>query len=195
MTPLANNMLSILMVIFEWCSAILTTVRSVQAIRSNGTSWQEQKKGFFYLILEQGVLYFCIISLFTVTAVILNFRTTGFWQRLLNAFTLPLSGLLTARFLLHLREWESSTYVSGTKSTPGGDAERNQLSEFEVARRTANSLVDDFGEDPVMRERNRDTLPVEMPMEERSAGSRSGGSQEEVVLNLSVKEGKRRAIV
>lgn len=193
--PIANNMLSILMVIFEWCSAILTTVRSVQAIRSNGTSWQEQKKGFFYLILEQGVLYFCIISLFTVTAVILNFRTTGFWQRLLNAFTLPLSGLLTARFLLHLREWESSTYASGTKSTPGGDAERNQLSEFEVARRTVNSLVDDFGEDPVMRERNRDTLPVEMPMEERSAGSRSGGSQEEVVLNLSVKEGKRRAIV
>ncbi|KAH7878937.1 uncharacterized protein C8R40DRAFT_689263 [Lentinula edodes] len=45
------------------------------------------------------------MSVFTTTSVILNFRApAGFYQRLLNALTLPLSGLLTSRFILHLRK-------------------------------------------------------------------------------------------
>ncbi|KZT19849.1 hypothetical protein NEOLEDRAFT_1151714 [Neolentinus lepideus HHB14362 ss-1] len=139
-----NELLSILMVVFEFSSAILTTTRSVQALKGNGLSWKEQKTGFFYLILEQG---FAFIET--------NERCT-------KGRSAMLSGLLTARFVLHLRRWErnSDAVVSGGKSTPGN--ERNQeLSEFEAVRRTMTSLVDEFGEDPVVRERHRDTLPVE----------------------------------
>ncbi|EPQ56045.1 hypothetical protein GLOTRDRAFT_129250 [Gloeophyllum trabeum ATCC 11539] len=191
----ANDLLSILMVVFESSSAILTTVRSAQAIRGNGAPWYEQKKSFFYLVLEQGVLYFCIVSLITLAAVILNFRATGFFQRLLNALLLPLSGLLTARFLLHLREWErrSEFVADGTKSNAG--EERNQeLSEFEVARRTVNSLVDDFGADPVIREQNRDIEALDIPM--ATQRNFPGDSEEDMAVKvMSVKEGKRRMVV
>ncbi|KAJ3745725.1 hypothetical protein DFH05DRAFT_1523993 [Lentinula detonsa] len=67
------------------------------------------------------------MSVFTTTSVILDFRApvrvsrnvilykihifatstqAGFYQRLLNALTLPLSGVLTSRFILHLRKCE-----------------------------------------------------------------------------------------
>ncbi|KDQ23241.1 hypothetical protein PLEOSDRAFT_1079413 [Pleurotus ostreatus PC15] len=97
-----NLLLSILMVIFEYSSAILTITRSLVAFKVGRR--KGRSKGLINLIFEQGVLYFSIISLFTTTAVILN--VAGFFQRLLNAYTLPLSGLLTARFLLHIRAYE-----------------------------------------------------------------------------------------
>jgi len=133
------------------------------------------------------------MSVFGLSAVILNFRTTGLLQRLLNALTLPLSGLLTARFVLHLRRWErnSDAVVSGSMSTPGN--ERNQeLSEFEAVRRTMTSLVDEFGEDPVVRERHRDTLPVEHDPVVSQSRDKDDDPGEKF---MSVKEGKRRAMV
>ncbi|TFK48137.1 hypothetical protein OE88DRAFT_1664511 [Heliocybe sulcata] len=71
----ASALLSILMVVFEFSSAFLTTLRSIQAMKANGLSFKEQKKGIFYLILEHGVLYFCIMSIFTLATVVLNFLT------------------------------------------------------------------------------------------------------------------------
>ncbi|TFK42150.1 hypothetical protein BDQ12DRAFT_663395 [Crucibulum laeve] len=67
--------------------------------------WKNQKNGLFYLILEQGTLYFAAVSGFTITALVLNYKAPAV-QRLLNAYAMPISCLLTARFLLHLREWE-----------------------------------------------------------------------------------------
>ncbi|KAJ3929387.1 MAG: hypothetical protein NXY57DRAFT_1016850 [Lentinula lateritia] len=93
-----SDLLSILMVVFEYSSAILNSIRCIQAFRAHGKSFEEQKAGFQFLLFEQG--NDSIVSLFTTAAVILNF--SGFFQRLLNALTLPLSGLLTARFLLHM---------------------------------------------------------------------------------------------
>ncbi|KAJ3760238.1 hypothetical protein EV360DRAFT_81378 [Lentinula raphanica] len=82
---------------------------------------------FWDLTFQQGILYFryssrviiwqvlviqrdsSFMSVFTTTSVILNFRApAGFYQRLLNALTLPLSGLLTSRFILHLRKCEDN---------------------------------------------------------------------------------------
>ncbi|KAJ3777706.1 hypothetical protein FB446DRAFT_784034 [Lentinula raphanica] len=87
----------------------------------------EPIKGFWDLTFQQGILYFryssrviiwqvlviqrnsSFMSVFTTTSVILNFRApAGFYQRLLNALTLPLSGLLTSRFILHLRKCEDN---------------------------------------------------------------------------------------
>ncbi|KAJ8095158.1 hypothetical protein PM082_010380 [Marasmius tenuissimus] len=81
-----------------------------------------------YLIFEEGLVYFCLISFFTVATFILKLRppvsrfglhmaqrtqtllTTnkaGPYRDILNAFTLPLSGILTARFILDLKGWNS----------------------------------------------------------------------------------------
>lgn len=148
--PLANLLLSILMVIFEYSSAILTITRSLMAFRIGGR--KQHAKGLMNLIFEQGVLYFSIISLFTTAAVILNVEApAGFFQRLLNAFTLPLSGLLTARFLLHIRAYEHARSLS-TQTQTGASHHHaaGTLASFRAAAGgVMSSMVDQFGDDPV----------------------------------------------
>ncbi|KAJ3789787.1 hypothetical protein GGU10DRAFT_342362 [Lentinula aff. detonsa] len=104
--PIANDLLSILMVVFEFSSAILISIRCIQTIKDR-SSCSKSIKGFWDLTFQQGILYFSFMSVFTTTSVILDFRApAGFYQRLLNALTLPLSGVLTSRFILHLRKCE-----------------------------------------------------------------------------------------
>lgn len=50
------------MTVFEFCSAILTTFRSVQAFRVSGP-WKTQKGGFLYLVFEQGVFIPILLQL------------------------------------------------------------------------------------------------------------------------------------
>ncbi|KAF9259672.1 hypothetical protein L218DRAFT_803637, partial [Marasmius fiardii PR-910] len=103
----SSAVLSALMALFEYSSAILTIIRSVQAFRAGGP-WSNHKGGFMYLIFEQGAAApdnHSIVSLTATCTLILNF-TGLFAQRILNAYNLPLSCVLTARFLLYLREWE-----------------------------------------------------------------------------------------
>lgn len=51
---IAGGLLSILMVIFEICSAGITIIRAIQALLVSGP-WKAQKRGFMYLLLEQGM--------------------------------------------------------------------------------------------------------------------------------------------
>ncbi len=46
-------LLSILLVVFEYSSAILMTIRSIQAFRIGG-AWNMQRQRLLYVILEQG---------------------------------------------------------------------------------------------------------------------------------------------
>ncbi|KAJ8523059.1 hypothetical protein ONZ45_g390 [Pleurotus djamor] len=144
----ADLLLSILMVVFEASSALLTIARCIQAFRVGGVS--RHRGSLMHMIFEQGVLYFSIISLFTTAAVILNVKApAGFFQRLLNAYTLPLSCLLTARFLLHLRAYDekTKTVLSNPFKAPqnGGT-----LGTFRAAARGVYStVVEPFGDDPV----------------------------------------------
>ncbi|KAF5379996.1 hypothetical protein D9615_006278 [Tricholomella constricta] len=168
-----------MMVVFEISSAGLTTLRSIQALNVGGP-WRTQKKGFMYLLFEQGILYFCVVTIFTVASLALNVEIPGgFLQRLLNAYTLPLSGLMTARFLLHLRKWESKHV--GFQSANGGGGAREETTTMDFTSNanyyrtgtttgtgigtgigtgtgghlsTIDSYIDEFGEDPVRRARN-----------------------------------------
>ncbi|PIL30789.1 hypothetical protein GSI_06957 [Ganoderma sinense ZZ0214-1] len=102
-----------------------------------------------YLIVEQGVLYFGLVSVFTVGATVLNFKAAGgFPQRLLNAITLPISGLLTARFILRIRAYNKNKNPLGG----GSHTTSHNFSSFNAASRNAagarSSLADEFGEDP-----------------------------------------------
>ncbi|KAJ7103967.1 hypothetical protein B0H15DRAFT_766269, partial [Mycena belliarum] len=155
---LAPEMLSILMVIFESSSAFLTAVRCIVAFRAGGGI---KGQGLMFLLFEQGLLYFCTISVFTTAAVVLNYvcRCPGFFQRLPNAFTLPLSCILTARFILYLRKWDAEQ-VSGGVNSRAGEATSVSVVEFRAASRSGagsaagvlSSIVaiDDFGPDPVV---------------------------------------------
>ncbi|KAJ3718935.1 hypothetical protein C8R42DRAFT_674922 [Lentinula raphanica] len=141
------------MVVFEYSSAILNSIRCVQAFRAHGKSMKEQKEGFQYLLFEQGIFYFSIVSLFTTAAVILNFQApSGFFQRLLNALTLPLSGLLTARFLLHIRQWEythSPAAASVHDRNPDGQDQSHTMSFRAASAVLSTFITSDFGSDPV----------------------------------------------
>ncbi|KAJ7600522.1 hypothetical protein C8J56DRAFT_1156876, partial [Mycena floridula] len=145
-SSLPIEILGILMVIFEFISAFLTTFRSFQAFKVGG-AWRDQRNGILFLIFEQGLWYFCVMFVLTIASVILNIRgKSGLLQSLLNAHLLPLSCLLTARFLLHLREWEDD---HAGQVNPLG----NPLSTVEFQTGSTGtiflSVMDEFGRDPV----------------------------------------------
>ncbi|ESK82598.1 hypothetical protein Moror_3653 [Moniliophthora roreri MCA 2997] len=141
LTP--DELLSIFMVIFEYSAAIFTIIRTVQAFRVDGGTGSTQKGGILYMIFEQGILYFSIVSLITTAAVVLNYRApAGFLQRLLNAVLLPLSTLLTARFLLHLRHWEHKQDEHKSTAT-------RTMGSFRAAPGVLSTIIEEFGDDPV----------------------------------------------
>ncbi|TFY65708.1 hypothetical protein EVG20_g5380 [Dentipellis fragilis] len=180
----ANTLLSILVCTFESTATALTIFRSVQALRVRAPG-KARKSSFSYLVLEQGVLYFCIVSVFTVAAVILNFHAPGgFFQRLLNAFTLPVSGLLTARFLIHLRAWNNTSLI-GTENNLRTVDDRT-LGPFQAAERAASTVVDEFGQDPNLADVAQgqlvpDVVLLELEPRERSAFLPSMGLDHDLV--------------
>ncbi|KAJ7613508.1 hypothetical protein FB45DRAFT_938573 [Roridomyces roridus] len=102
----ASEILSILIVLFESSSALLTGFRCVVAFRRGRPA--TRRHGLVRILLEHGIVYFCTISVFTTAGVILNYRAPpGLLQRLPNAYTIPLSCVLTARFILLLRKWDA----------------------------------------------------------------------------------------
>ncbi|KIK60479.1 hypothetical protein GYMLUDRAFT_73924 [Collybiopsis luxurians FD-317 M1] len=109
--PIANDLLSILMVIFEFSSAILVSVRCIQAFRERNRSQSDDSRTSFWdLTFQQGALE-CF---------------AGFYQRLLNALTLPVSGLLTSRFILHLRKCEYELSASSHLAVASANTARSE---------------------------------------------------------------------
>ncbi|KAG6906272.1 hypothetical protein DXG01_014851 [Tephrocybe rancida] len=152
---------NVLTCLLEVTSAILMIVRSIQALKifrlSNSRT---SRNGFAFLVFEQGLLYFSITSLLTLAALIIGAKNNGFLQRLLGAITLPLSGQLTARFLLHLRQWDDKRNMrSSTRSAPT----RSTIIEFTTIVSSFQIFASEFGDDPVAqaewdRDRNREGL-------------------------------------
>ncbi|GLB43999.1 hypothetical protein LshimejAT787_1501830 [Lyophyllum shimeji] len=91
---------------------------------------------------------------------------------ILNAYTLPLSGLMTARFLLHLRKWESA-HTGFQSEGQRQDSEETTTIDFtsnpnvdRAGRSTIASYIDEFGEDPVRRARDRGGLGFNMSLDD-----------------------------
>ncbi|KAF8985486.1 hypothetical protein BDQ17DRAFT_1335877 [Cyathus striatus] len=151
--PLAVHLLSIFTVIFELVSALLTTIRAVQALCAS--SWKWQRDSLMYFILEQGILYFIFVSGFATTSMVLDFPGT-YLQTVMSVFTIPISGLMTARFLLHLREWEVTRSIGRVTTA------MNPLDEMVFNHDTRNTAgervngqwsMEEYGDDPVQRYR------------------------------------------
>jgi len=149
--PIIETTLASLVVFYELLVAILTAARSWKALRGGGF-WRE-KTSLVDLVIRDGLLYFISASFFTVgTLVLLHTAPDGsISQRLLNPFTLPVSGLVTARFLLHLREYEhlrTSDSITGEEYCSPIRFEENT-----GRASTISSIMAQFGEDPVLRAR------------------------------------------
>jgi len=100
-----------MMVVYEVLISILNSIRCYQTLRCEHSSpWKRRPKSLEYLIFEQGLLYCMVVTGLTVASLVLR-NVAGpesSLKRVLNCLTLPMSGLLTARFLLHLREHNES---------------------------------------------------------------------------------------
>lgn len=105
------------------------------------------------------------------------------------------SGLLTARFLLHLRAWEYKQ-TNGVLSKGGARSQAHSMPEFQVAQRLTvlSSVMDEFGEDPVVREKKRAAVDQPIVMDNWESGSHEGVISSDIEFEGTVKEGKRPAI-
>ncbi|KAF8991219.1 hypothetical protein BDQ17DRAFT_1370997, partial [Cyathus striatus] len=158
-SPIAVHLLSIFTVVFELVSTLLTIIRTIQTIRVVG-SWKKQKESLVYFILQQGIIYFILVSTFSTMSLILDFTAPSgsVLQTVMSSYTIPISGLMSARFILHLREFENPSDGESGKLEPV----QSPLGSIEFERRSFDSTTTmrnsmsrwswrDFGVDPVRR--------------------------------------------
>ncbi|TRM56058.1 hypothetical protein BD626DRAFT_520945 [Schizophyllum amplum] len=121
-----SDVLSIMVVVFEFSSTALTMYRCIPAMREQRRMetpiTSQQTLGV--AIFQQGTA----VSLFTVTALILNYP-----------FFPSISGILTARFILHLRSIAGQDVVSSQRAT--GDA--TQLSRLSFTGDVSRTAADE----------------------------------------------------
>ncbi|TFY75149.1 hypothetical protein EWM64_g8861 [Hericium alpestre] len=152
--------------VFEILAASITVWRSVQAVVGPN---KIRTNTFSFLLFEQGILSFCFVAIFTTVAAILNFRTpNGFLERLLNAFSLPLTCLIIARFILHLREWDAQKL----KGSQDKSVQDHTMTTFQAVGRAVNSVAEEFGDDPVIQARQvHEVVVEELDLEEFEIGT------------------------
>ncbi|KAF9523234.1 hypothetical protein CPB83DRAFT_821819 [Crepidotus variabilis] len=111
------QLLAIMTMVYEVLSGVLTTIRSYKTLRLLRADDSSKKKGLTHLVMEQGLLYIGFVSLFSLGAIVLlNIQSIKgtFFERFLNALTIPISGMMTCRFLIHLRDWENTNSNSSS---------------------------------------------------------------------------------
>ncbi|KAH8829925.1 hypothetical protein DL96DRAFT_1590958 [Flagelloscypha sp. PMI_526] len=176
-----QSSLTTLVLIFDLFVTVLTVVRGFQVIRRRISSGSGYRDSVMFFILEQGLLYFSgIFGLQLASIILLHKAPGGFLQRLLNALTLPLSGLLTARFLLDLRSW-TDRQDNGTLPYLDPESPHPGKLEFSHTVPDQNGTFQDFGLD-LEKEyvvRRQETIKEDVTLENRSrAGpSRLGPSR------------------
>ncbi|KIM38924.1 hypothetical protein M413DRAFT_419909 [Hebeloma cylindrosporum] len=130
----APDLLSIVTAAYEILSALFTTARTVQTVRVGGP-WWVQRKSLTFLILREGSLLrsrYCV------------------W------FPNCLSGQMTARFLIHLREWDdrmSNPETNRWKARTEGGGTNGQIrfKESSIPSTLSLNLTAVLGDDPLLR--------------------------------------------
>ncbi|TFK21396.1 hypothetical protein FA15DRAFT_572087, partial [Coprinopsis marcescibilis] len=114
LNPAVRGTLTSLTIVYEFIAFVLATYKGYMTMRVDGPVWS-QRKSLNYLVFTQGTQEG--ISGLSIGAMVLNFDELAvFFQRLLNGLKIPLSGFLTARFLLRLRIWKHRSSQSRTTS-------------------------------------------------------------------------------
>ncbi|KAH6899130.1 hypothetical protein BKA70DRAFT_1115612, partial [Coprinopsis sp. MPI-PUGE-AT-0042] len=94
---------------FEGLAFSLAAFRVWKTVRDDRKFWSNPQTSINYVIFSQGFLYITAVFGASILTAIFNLKIWGGIARPLNSFKLPMSGLLTARFLLRLRSWEQRT--------------------------------------------------------------------------------------
>ncbi|KAJ3982127.1 hypothetical protein F5890DRAFT_1531608 [Lentinula detonsa] len=190
-----GNLLSIMIPVYDFIAATITIARGIQAIRKMPRTAKLQDS-LYYLMVEQEKIeqvydHLRAISAITITQSVISFRPVNpsgaaAFIGQINAFSVPVSGLLIARFLLRLRAAQEGFNGSGEdlhrgnidmastvrfadrdefSSTPttGTDIFASPVGEsghgttsVSTLRQVINSVMNEFGDDPV--ERTKDML-------------------------------------
>ncbi|KAM6488954.1 hypothetical protein JOM56_015590 [Amanita muscaria] len=146
---IGDMVLSVVVCCFEFSATFLTVKRSVRTLRDlKGVDGWDQS--LYYLILKQAILYTATVSGFLIASTCLNFLYPGrIERRILNALTLPICGIMTARFLLFLRKRDRYQDTQGSQ-----DGE--ELSQLQFARNSTTMdsvIISEFGEDLMWQQR------------------------------------------
>ncbi|EIW87454.1 hypothetical protein CONPUDRAFT_134592 [Coniophora puteana RWD-64-598 SS2] len=187
----ANTALSIVVCVFECTGTVLLGIRCLKARRAFKKSNQSRPNDdIMSFMLREGLVYFFGVFGFTFAAVVLNFEApTGFLGKLLNALTLPVSGILSARLLLYLRQHnhrQKELAMRGSQArtfTNADGEEMDALPSFHAATMTsldgtrsifASSNADTYGEGEFGGD------PVAGVLAELAGGKSSEGKKAEV---------------
>jgi len=150
---LADTLLPIVMSTFACVGTALNVHRCVKAVllqRRRGVRFDDS---FMYFMLTESLIYFCGAFSLNFTSTVLHFEEpSGFMSQLLNALTLPITGLLSARLILNLREWSDRTLVQVSACKRAGQVENHQLPSaimlsFHAATVGRLTSSDEFGND------------------------------------------------
>ncbi|KAJ3781604.1 hypothetical protein GGU10DRAFT_390495 [Lentinula aff. detonsa] len=93
---------------FDILATFLVTIRMIQAIRRCGGFRHLDKQNLSEYVLRSGILYFGVVTIPQLIAVVLYFAPQGLYSPILNNFLLISSSVMIARFLLGLREMNES---------------------------------------------------------------------------------------
>ncbi|TFK18001.1 hypothetical protein FA15DRAFT_760838 [Coprinopsis marcescibilis] len=159
----ANGAIMLFIEIFSFLLAGWKALKMIQeskranAVKTADDAQNQQKRTLYDIILSQGIWYIFAVSAISAAQMILNFTyKTGFISRLLNGLKLPLSGFLTARFVLKLRAYRpmdprpnAAHTTTGTGTIPPLQFQRaSMLNEWagdikNGRRNSADSMFDD----------------------------------------------------
>ncbi|KAM6488953.1 hypothetical protein JOM56_015589, partial [Amanita muscaria] len=97
-------------------ATLLAIIRSARTLRDlKGTDGWDNS--YSYFLLKQGILYTTTVSGFLIAATCLNFLySESLERRILNALSLPICGIMTARFLLCLRKRNRDQETQGSQN-------------------------------------------------------------------------------
>ncbi|KAF6746643.1 hypothetical protein DFP72DRAFT_922451 [Ephemerocybe angulata] len=147
------------MLFYEVLAFLLAAFRAWRTVRDDMKLWNNKRLSLSYVIFSQGLIYISAVLALSVITLFLNFRVKFFLSRMFSSLKLPLSGFLTARFLIQLRKWERrKTHVDSLNTLPTVDI---------VATSTRIDFNHPGGSDPshlrsdpsVIRELGRDIGP------------------------------------
>ncbi|KAF5310420.1 hypothetical protein D9611_012249 [Ephemerocybe angulata] len=114
--------LSACMLFYEVLAFLLAAFRAWRTVRDDMKLWNNKRLSLSYVIFSQGLIYISAVLALSVMTLFLNFRVKFFLSRMFSSLKLPLSGFLTARFLIQLRKWERrKTHVDSLNTLPTVD--------------------------------------------------------------------------
>jgi len=89
--------------VFDLLTTGIALWKLAELIRAGGGLRELRSDSFGALFMRSGVMYFIVITIIQLAAVIMNFRPQSIYNSILNDYTITLSCILVARFLLDVR--------------------------------------------------------------------------------------------